>query len=155
MRGVFATGAMAPFTAHIPLGHLLRVNIVTDRMTAITKRTSGAMHIVRRIEGRPPIAACRRHYVLAPFVILNFPLYRQRKIVITDFCEITLLPNASIDERDLVLRKLGYIIGSEVRNDRIGVLARIANDVGHRCFLPVLINLLVALGARLRPYVMG
>src|SRR6185437_3109859 len=103
MRRVFTTWAMATFTADVPLGDLLGVNIVTDRMTTVAKRARGAMHIVRRIKGRPPIAACRRHCILAPFVVLNFPLHRQREIVLTDFCEITLLPNAAVDERDLVL----------------------------------------------------
>src|SRR5579859_1611199 len=103
MRRVLATRTMATFTADIPLGHLLRVDIVTHRMTTVTKRAGGAMHIVRRIEGCPPVAACWRHYILAPFVVLNLPLRRQWKIIITGFCEVALLPNAAVNERNLVL----------------------------------------------------
>src|SRR5579871_6845063 len=103
MRRVLAARAVATFTADVPLDDLFRVNIVTDRMTAITKRASGPVHIVRRIESRPPVATGRRHYVLAPLVVLDLPLHRQWEIVFSDLCKVTLLPDAAIDERDLIL----------------------------------------------------
>src|ERR1700751_5746481 len=84
MRHMFAAGTMAAFTAHVPLGNLLGVDVVTDRMAPITQWPRRSLHIVWRVEGHPPIRPLADK-IFAPFVIPDFPLNRQGEIVVPDF----------------------------------------------------------------------
>src|ERR1700687_2087092 len=139
-----APWTMAALAAYVPFRPLLRLNIVIDGMAAIAGGAGGALHVVRRVECGPPVRTVRNH-VGAPHFVGNVPLRRLRKIVIADFCEVALLPDASIDERGLILRAFRTdVVGGQIGSNCIGMLAWIAHDVGHRRFLPVLVDLLVA-----------
>ena len=48
---------MTLFTAHVPLRHLLGLNVVINRMTAVASRPGRPLHIVGRIERGPPIGS--------------------------------------------------------------------------------------------------
>src|SRR5690348_895860 len=154
MCDMFAAGAMAAFAANVPLSDLLCVNVIADGMAAVAKRACGAVEVVTGIKRSPPIASGGRHLIFAPFFVYDFPLHRKREIVIADFCEVTLLPNASVDERHLVLGKLVDVVRREIGNDRVRMLMRIADDIGHGGLLPVVINIRVTLFAGLRAHVM-
>src|SRR5690242_8225848 len=104
-RRVLAARTVTSLTTHVPLCDLLRMDVVTNRMAAVAQGTSGSMHVVTRIKPCPPIASRSGHDVLAPFMVLHLPLHWQRKIVVADFREIPLLPDAAIDESNLILRK--------------------------------------------------
>src|SRR5579872_6796999 len=102
MCDMFAAGAMAAFAANVPLGDLFCVNVITHRMAAVAKRPCGAVEVVTGIKRSPPIASCGRHLIFAPFLVYDFPLNGQREIVVADFCEVALLPDASVDESHLI-----------------------------------------------------
>lgn len=122
------TRAVAAFAAHVPLGHLLRVNVIINRVTAITERSCWPVEVVTRIKLRPPVTTSRRHLILAPFLVHNFPLNGQREIVVADFCEVSLFPNTAINESNLIFGELVDVVCGKVWNDSVGVLARIADD---------------------------
>ena len=61
---------------------------------------------------------------------------REREIVVDHFGEITLLPDASVDEGNLVFGEFGNRVSGEIGNDGVGMLARVANYVGHRSLFP-------------------
>src|SRR6202521_3752858 len=145
-RGMFnmlAAWSVATLAADVPLKDAFGVNVVVDGVAAIACGAGGTLHIVWRIERFPPIRSFG-YKVGTPNVVGDIPLRRLRKIVIADFCEVTLLPETAVDECYLVLRKLGEGICSEIGNDGLRMLAGIADDVGHRCLLPSLVDLLVA-----------
>ena len=111
IRGMFAARSVAALATYIPFGDLLGVDVVPDRMAAVAQRASRAVHIVQRIECSPPIASGRRHLVLAPLLVYDFPLDGQRKVVIAHLREETLFPNTAVNERNLVLGKLENVVG--------------------------------------------
>ena len=154
MRDVLTAGAVATLAADIPFSDLLGVNVVANRMTSIAKRACRPVEVVTRIERCPPVAPRRRHVVLAPFLVYDLPLHGQGKIIITDFREITLLPDASVNEGNLIFGKLVDVVRREIGNDCIGMLSRIADDIGHWRFLPMIVNIGVTFLARLRAGVM-
>src|SRR6516164_7741296 len=154
MCDVVATGAVAPLAADVPLSYLLCASIVGDRVAAVAKRAGWAMHVVWWIESSPPVASAGRNLIFAPFVIEYFPLHRQREVVVANFRKVSLFPNAAVNERNLVSRKLVDVISRQIGNDRVGMLARIADDVRHRRFSPRLVKLRVALFTRWRADVM-
>src|SRR5712664_729019 len=149
MGDVLAAWTMATFAAYVPLQDHFSVNVVVDGVAAIARGAGRALHVVGRIEGFPPIRALGNE-IGAPNVVGNVPLRGFGKVVIADFREVTLLPEASVDERYLVLRKLGEGICGQVGNDGLGMLTGIADDIGHGCLLPVLVDLLVAFFASQR-----
>src|ERR1700722_14943540 len=151
MRHVFTTGAVAAFAAHIPLSYLLGVNVIANRVAPVAERPRWTVHVVEWIEGSPPVPSGLRHLVLAPFLIDDFPLHRQREIVVADLREVSLFPDAPVDESNLIFGELVHVVRCEVRNDCIGMLARVADNVRHRRFLPTLIDFRVALFTSLRP----
>src|SRR3984893_6846192 len=106
MRDVFASRPMAFLAAHVPLRHLFRVDVVVDRMATVTSRASGPLHIVRRIKRLPPIRSLG-HKILPPNAPRNVPLCGLRKIIVASLREGTPLPNAAVNQRDIVLRELG------------------------------------------------
>src|SRR5512140_1996781 len=110
MCNVFAARTMAAFAADVPLSDLLGVNVVADGMAAVASRAGRSFHVVRRIKIAPPIRA-RTHEVLAPLVILDLPLDREREIVVADLGEVTLLPNASVNECHLLARERRNRVG--------------------------------------------
>ena len=100
-----ATRTVTPFAADVPLSYLLGVNVIPDRMTAVAKRSRWAVHVVRWVESGPPVASRGRNLIFTPFLVLNLPLHGQREIVVPDFCEVALLPNAAVNKSDLILRE--------------------------------------------------
>src|SRR5690349_14211818 len=78
-------------------------------------------------------------------MVRDVPLRGFRKIVVADLLEIALLPEAAVDEGNVVLGK-GYkrVRPGEVRRNRLRVLARVANDICHWSRLPAIIDVRVA-----------
>src|SRR6266404_1429996 len=106
---MLAARTVAPLAAYVPLRHLLGVNIVIDGMAAVARRRRGPLHIIRRIKRGPPIGAVRDK-IRPPHFMGHVPLCWLRKIVIPDLREVPLFPDASVDQRHLLLRKLVYRI---------------------------------------------
>ena len=147
---MIAARAVAGFTAHVPLGHVFRGNVIIDRMAPVAERTGRPLHVVGRIEGNPPVGV-RRHVIREPAMMGDVPLRLERKIIIAPARKIALLPAAAIDEGDIVLREGEERIGfREIGDDRIGMRARVAHDIGHARLLPARVNLLMAGLARRR-----
>src|ERR1700687_1253961 len=57
MFHMLASRAVAPFTTNVPLSHLFGVDVIVYRVAAIARGTCWPLHIVRRIERRPPISS--------------------------------------------------------------------------------------------------
>ena len=102
------------------------------------------LHVVGWIVGSPPVCSGVRYVVGSPCFVADVPLSRKRIVVISYFSKVALLPLASIDKCNLVLRKPCDGIGAEIRDDCIRVFMRIAHDIRHRCLLPTVIDVLVA-----------
>src|ERR1700686_147599 len=149
MLDVRASRTVAFLASNVPLRHLFRVYVVVHRMATVTSRPRGPLHVVRWIKRLPPIRPLG-HEILPPDVPGNVPLRRLRKIIVSSFREVTLLPDAAVNQRDNILRKLGNAIRRKIGNDRLGMFPRIAHHIRHRCLSPVFVNLRVALLARLR-----
>ena len=143
MLDVLAAGAVATFAADVPLGDLFCVDVVADGMAAIAGGAGGPLHVVGGIECGPPVGAVGNE-IGPPDFVGDIPLRGLRVIVVADFCEVALLPHAAVDEGDLVLGELGDFVCRKVGDDDVRGVARIANDVGHRSFAPVLVDLRVA-----------
>jgi len=77
------------------------------------------------------------------------------KIVVADFGEVALLPEAAVNEGDLVLGEFENGIFRGIGEDGIGKFAWIADDIGHGRFLPAGEDLGVAFLAGARAGVMG
>ena len=150
MRDMFAPGTVAPFAADVPLCHLLRVDVEVDGVAAIARGTGRPLHVIRRIEGRPPVRSAIGNVVRAPGLIADVPLSGERIIVVAHFGEVPLFPNAAVHQSNLVLGEFCDFVRSQVGNDSVRVLPRVANHVRHRCFLPAIVDLCMALLAGLR-----
>jgi hypothetical protein len=143
---LFAMRLTRPVTSlatDIPLSDGLRVDVVIYGMTAVAERPSGALEIVRRIEGRPPVASIR-YEIAAPSLMENVPLDWEREIIVTDFLEVALLPPAAVNESDIVLGKTkDWIRFRKIGDDGVGMFAGIAHYVGHAGLAPTRVDLLV------------
>src|SRR5580692_184526 len=146
-RGVLdmlASRAVALLAADVPLRYVFGLNIVLDRVAAVASWTGWALHVVGRIKRFPPIPSFRDK-VRPPGMVGYIPLRRLGKIIVADLCEVALLPHATIDQRNIFFCEfLADVVRSEVGNDGFRMLARIADDVGHRSFFPVFVDFLVA-----------
>ena len=113
-------------------------------MAAIAERAGGALQVVGRVERSPPIGAFARK-VGAPDLMDDVPLRRERKVIVTNFLEVPLLPFAAVDECDVVLGEGDErVFLGEIRQDGVGMFFGIANDVGHPRVLPTVVDLGVA-----------
>lgn len=119
-------------------------------MATVAGRAGRTVHVVGRVERRPPICAGDGNVVRPPSLVLDVPLSRKRIVVVAHFGEIPLFPFAAINEGDLLPRKFGNRVGVEIRNDRVGVLSRVADDIRHRRLLPTFVDVGMALLAGLR-----
>src|SRR5215469_5158129 len=146
---MFAAWTMASFATNIPFCDLLGVDVIAYGMAAIACRAGRSLHVVRRIKRHPPVRTLADE-ILAPFVILYLPLSRQRKIVVSYFCKISLLPKAAVNEGDLIQTEFRYGVACKFGNKSFGMFSRITYHVRHRSLFPSLINICVALFARLR-----
>ena len=101
---VIATRSVAALAPNVPLRHSFRLGVVIDGMAAVAEWASGPLHVVWRIERRPPVGSIP-HEVGAPHLMGNVPLRRQHEIVIAYPLEVALLPLASVNERNIVFCK--------------------------------------------------
>src|SRR5260370_185542 len=62
-------------------------------------------------------------------------------IIIADFGEVALLPDAAVHQPHILARECVDVIGAQVWKYRFGMLARITHHVGHRSLLPPCINI--------------
>src|SRR5215469_5247525 len=128
-------------------------------MAAIAERPGRPLRIVAGIgiERRPPVAAGVGHMVFRPFLGPDVPLNWQGIVIVARLLEIALLPVASIDEGNVVLRDPGQSVRyrRKVRYDGVGMGPGIAHDVGHAGLLPARINFLVTVLAGFRAHIMS
>src|SRR5579863_642758 len=96
MLHMFTSRPVALFAANVPLCHLLGVDVVIDRVASIAGRTRGPLHIVRRIKWLPPIGPLGDE-IRPPDAMGHVPLRRFRKIIVSSFSEVTLLPEAAVN----------------------------------------------------------
>jgi hypothetical protein len=73
------------------------MNIVVNGMATIARGSGWPFQVVRRIERFPPVGSFGNE-IGAPYVMDDVPLSRLGEIVITDFREVALLPDAAVDE---------------------------------------------------------
>ena len=140
---------MALLTADVPLGGRAGRHVVVDGVAPVAERTRGTREVVRWVERRPPVVL---HEVGLPRLVRHVPLRREGVEVAADALEVALLPAGAVNEGDvrrseLHERRIGL---AEVRGDCLGVLVRIADDVGHQRRLPPVVDLPVARLARER-----
>src|ERR1700730_9432349 len=102
---VLAARTVASLATYVPLHNLFGVNVVVNGMAAIARRARRPLHIVWRLERGPPIRAVG-YKIWTPYSMHDVPLRTFRKIVVTNFSEVALLPDASVDQRDLLPPKL-------------------------------------------------
>src|SRR5260370_30386459 len=103
MLHVLASRTVAAFAADVPLRDLLGVDVVVDRVAAIAGGTGGPLEIVGRIKRRPPVGSIG-HEVGPPEAIGNIPLIGFRKVVVSSFGDLTLLPNTAVNPADPAVR---------------------------------------------------
>ena len=97
-------GAMTFLAADVPLGWGLGGDVEVHGVTAVAQRSGRPLEIVRRVKRRPPIRTVGNK-VGPPYPIGDIPLSRVNEIIVTHFLEVTLLPSAAVDERNIVLRE--------------------------------------------------
>src|ERR1700723_2602042 len=105
MRGMFAARAVTLLAAPIPFSDFFCLDVVIDGVASIARWSSGPLHVVGRIEWLPPIRSLRNH-VRPPNLVSHIPLCAFGIIVVADLLEVTLLPDAAVDEGDVVFREL-------------------------------------------------
>ncbi len=103
---------------------------------------------------RPPVGAVGDE-IGTPDLVGDVPLRGLGIIVVADLGEVALLPDAAVDQRDVVFGEFDAAVSvGEIGNDGVGMLARIAHHVGHRRLLPALVDIGVARLAGPRPDVL-
>ena len=143
MGYVVASWTVAAFASDVPLDNSFGMDVVVNGVTPVTSRPCGTLHVVWRIERCPPVGAGFDE-VRKPLPISDIPLGRKREIVGADFCEVALLPETAVNEGNLVSGEFGDGVSGKVRDDCFGMLARITDDICHRCLSPSRVDLLVA-----------
>ena len=91
---------------------------------------SGAPHVIGWIERLPPVGTLGDK-IGSPDFSGDVPLRWFREVVVANFCEVTLLPDASVNESDIGLGKFRELVGGEVGDDRVAGCSR-----GSRTTLP-------------------
>ena len=144
---MIAAGTVAALAADVPLGRLLRLDVVVHRVAAVAERPGGTAVVVGRIERHPPVGV-RLHEVRAPDAMRHVPLRRQRKVIVAHLLEVALLPLRAVDERNVVLGERQQRIGlREVRDDDFGMDLRIRDHVRHPRLRPARIDRRVTVAA--------
>ncbi len=90
---VDAPGTVAALAANVPLRDLFGLNVVINRVAAVASWPGRSLEIVGRIERFPPVGSLWNK-ILKPLLVAHVPLRGLRKIIVADFGEIALLPNA-------------------------------------------------------------
>src|ERR1700722_17935742 len=88
---------VALLATDVPLGDLLSRHVVVHRMAAVAERTSGTLHLFRRIMRGPPVSP-GFGVIRAPDFVRNIPLRRENEVVVADLREVTLLPLAAVNK---------------------------------------------------------
>src|SRR5579872_5569817 len=153
MDRMFTARAMTALTTDVPLGDLFGVNVVSNRMATVAGGASRALHVVGRIILCPPISA-RFYEVFTPHMVFYFPLHRQRVIIVADLCEVTLLPEAAINESYLLTGKFRDVVSRKIGNNGVRMLVKVTDNIRHWGLLPTIVNILVTLRAGLRTNIM-
>ena len=138
-----AARPVAAFAAHVPLRDAMIADIEIDGVAAIAERARGSLHIVGRVERRPPIGIVRDE-IRAPNAIGDVPLGGLGIIIIPDFGEIALLPDAAVDEPNVIAREFLNCVRCQIGKNNFRMLARVANHVSHGRLLPARIDIGVA-----------
>lgn len=100
--------------ADIPLRDRLRLDVVVDRMAAVTERSSWARRVCLRVECGPPIRTAS-DVIRPPDLMAYVQLSAQRKIVVADLLKVSLLPLGPVDKCDVLFleRKQGVRASSD------------------------------------------
>src|SRR5260370_32838777 len=154
MLRVLASWSVTLFAADVPFDHLFRLNVVVHRMAPITGGARRPLHVVRRIKRLPPVRSLG-HEIGPPNSFGNVPLRGLGKIVASPFRKVALLPNAAVYKRDVLFRELCNGIRRKIWKYRVGLFARIADDIRHWRLSPLVVDFRMALLARLRAHVMS
>ena len=125
---MLASRPMAAFAADIPFHNLLGPDVVIHGVAAVAGRAGRPLHVVRRIKRLPPIRPFGDRIRL-PGAVGDVPLGWLRIIVIPNPREVTLLPDAPVHQRDLVLGEFGDGIARQIRKNSLRMLARIPHHV--------------------------
>src|SRR5260370_5057491 len=96
--------SMTFLAADVPFRYSLGLDVVVHRMAAIAKGAGRALEVIAGVERNPPVGTCLQG-VRRPRLVGDVPLNGKWKIVVADFLEVALLPDASVDEGDIVLGK--------------------------------------------------
>src|SRR5579872_1621155 len=142
------------FAADVPLRRLVRLDVITDRVAAITGRPGGTLHVVVGIQRSPPVAALRGYMVGQPLALADVPLDREGGITVAGTDEVTLLPDAPVDEGHLLQPERCDRVGREIRNDGVGIGPRVAHYVRHRRLPPQPVDGRVTFRTRCRSDIM-
>src|SRR6478735_12754717 len=105
MAHVIASRSMAFLATDIPFRDRFFLNVVVDRMASVAQRPRRPLHVVRRVESRPPIGAVPNE-IRTPYLVRNIPLSGQHNVVVSYFLEIALFPLAAVYEGDIFLVEL-------------------------------------------------
>ena len=71
----------------------------------------------------------------------DVPLRAERKIIVADFREVALLPDAAVNQRDVFLFELDQRVGfGQIRQNGLGMLLGIAHHVRHGGLLPARVD---------------
>src|SRR5215467_7731661 len=97
MRGVFTAGTVAFFAADVPFGDLFCFDVVVDGVASVAGWARRALYVVGRVERLPPIGS-RLDEIWQPFLVGDVPLRAFGEIIVADFFEVALLPDAAVDE---------------------------------------------------------
>ena len=147
---VFAAGTVTLLTADVPLGDLFGLDVVVDGVAAIAGWTGGAIEVAGAVERGPPVCA-GFDVVGQPALFGDIPLDGFGVEVVSAPGEVALFEAAAIDEGDLLDAERAERIGvREVAEDGFGMLAGVADDVGHARVLPAVVGVDVAGFADLR-----
>src|SRR3954451_451710 len=101
LSGVRRSGTVTLLASHIPLSDGPGPDVIVHGMAAIAKGAGWPLHIVTRIERRPPVGT-GGNPVRPPDAMRDVPLRREGKVVVAPFRKIALLPFAAIHESDVV-----------------------------------------------------
>ena len=137
-------GAVALFAAYVPFRDLLGLDVVVDRVATVAEGSGGARGIATGVVDGPPVGV-GGDLIGAPDLVFDVPLCAERKVVVADFLEVTLLPLAAVGEGDVFLFEGDQGVGcGEVREDGFGMEFGVEDDVCHSGFGPAAVDFRVA-----------
>ncbi len=119
------TQAVATFAANVPFGETMVLNTEVHRMATVLEMalivTASCCHGPDRALPTNR-SRCRRNTAARHDLAMSH-WAGSGVLVIANFGEVTLLPYAAVDQRDVILGEFGHGVSSEIRNDRFRMLA--------------------------------